>query len=319
MKSKIFQIVFAILLIGAVIITVLFKVDIIAITPSSVCLKEGEKQQFEASVEGVQWSVESLIKSNSSVEVATINQEGLLTAISSGIANVVASKGGKKSYAGLSVVPTSMTCNTSVQDDDENNEEDENGDENAENTEKTDGEGGPISGDSVGINNKWSVEFDASLAHEVNNGFEEIGTANYDLRGGFVFTVDYATGELKIVNEPAGFVKVVSSNDVPTCTTSTVNDPFLFVTATDGKLQDNSFVFGKNFITSDHNEGMKMSCMHTSFSDPNASLISILGQYAFPITVDAADGATSAIQGSFSFSGREARIVGILTVHRVQE
>lgn len=294
----------------------------IGITPDSVCVKEGEKQQFEASVEGVHWSVEPVIPMDPTVVVAGVDQDGLLTAYEIGLATVVASKDGVYGYADLTVVPKDGNCNAMLEvgESDEGEEEideEEIDEEEGEDT-KTKKEDNPYFGDSIGSTNRWLADFEATLEYEVNNGTETVGFVTHSMKGGFIFTVDYASGTLKL-KQPAGFVNVEVSNEIVGCETTTINDSFLFVLTTDGKLVDTDFVFGKNFITSDHKEGVKMTCLDANFSDSSASMIDLLGQYAFPVTVEAKEGASTPFQATFSFAGRQAWIDGKVIIGKVKE
>ncbi len=335
-KSKVFWIV-AVLIGAAVIAVLVFRfawvanifgdgdgksgteesVTTIVVTPGSACLKEGEKQQFEANVEDVSWSMKPLFPIDPAMVIAGIDQDGLLTAYKIGLGTVVASKGSVHGSANFSIIPKGTSCSAKFKKSEEKTEdEEEDDDENGEEGENGGGESGPVSADSSGSTNKWSANFEATLKYEVNNGFEEIGFVTHEMNGGFVFTVDYASGKLELT-EPAGFVNVEITNEIPSCSTVALNDPFLFVETTDGKLVDTDFVFGKKFITADHKEGVKMSCLHKSYSIPEASVIDSVGQYGFPLTVEAKDGATAPIHASFTFSGRQAEIDGKVTISRV--
>ncbi|MFA4891425.1 MAG: hypothetical protein WC604_03715 [Candidatus Gracilibacteria bacterium] len=287
---------------------------IIVVTPESACIEQGEKQQFTSSVDGVTWRVESLLQDN--LFIGTIDEDGVFTAYDKpALGTVIASKGGVHGYAYVTVVPAKAFCTAKkvVYPKEKTEEEEKKSDDGTttppppppKKEEPYQASGG-----------KWAAAFDVKLKYEVI-GDEFAGYVTHQMEGGFHFTVvDYATGELKII-EPMGFINATVSDDVATCEVVAMNDPFLWITTTDGKVVDTDVVFGKDYIVVDHGEGVKMTCLNAGFSDPNASVVSLVGQHVSPITVKLEDGAKAPIQGSFSFAGRQATIDGTVTIRRV--
>lgn len=291
----------------------------IEVTPGFVCVKEGEKQQFEASEEGVNWAVETLT-------TGSVDQNGLFTAKKVGLTKVIAAKGLLDGYATVSVITKDGSCS----------------EEGAEGGSSGGGGGSgggaiggggtttttpPVGGGGLGggsYSGKWSAKVKAKLQYEVNNGFDRIGTVAHELGGEFWFTiVDYATGELELVKEPAGMIHTSVSDEVPTCSVVAINDPDLFITGINGKLVNNYFVFEKDFVTLEAKEGVKMTCEGGSaanYSNPDASVVEMIGQHAFPVKVEMReDGAKEFFKGSFSFAGRQATIDGEMEIMKIDE
>jgi len=288
---------------------------ILIVTPENACVEQGEKQQFESSVDGVTWRVESLLQDN--LFVGAIDEDGIFTAYDKpALGMIIASKGGTRGYAYVTVVPEKAFCTAKkvvYSEEEAEEEEEEKKSDDGTTTPPPPPEKEGFGEASAG---KWAAAFDVKLKYEVI-GDEFAGYVTHHMDGGFQFTVDYASGGLKIV-EPMGFINATVSDDVATCEVTTINDPFLWVTSTDGKLVDTEIVFGKNYLVVDHNEGVKMSCLNASFSDSNASIVSLVGQHVSQITVKLEDGAKVPIQGSFSFSGRQTTIDGTVTIRKVE-
>ncbi|MFA5792708.1 MAG: hypothetical protein WC897_02435 [Candidatus Gracilibacteria bacterium] len=322
---KIFQIFVPVLLVTAVIIAVTLNYiggSTIVVSPSSLCIEEGKQQQFEASQPDVMWSLESSFQNPTTV-LGTIDQNGLFTALKSGLGQVVATKNGAEGYAIFAVIPAGGSCNISVVDEEDDVDEDDvdedDEEEGADESSANLSEDNPFFGDSVGVTNKWLASFDVTMNHDVINDSGKIGDATYNLKGEFKFTVDYATGEITLVPS-SGLVEVKESTDVSECSITPIGEAKMSIVGIDAKLQDMEFVFGPSFITTDHKEGMKMACLSYNFTDENASLVDLIAYNAFPVTVDAIDGRSSAVQGFIHFADtREAKITGTMTVSRVNE
>lgn len=290
----------------------------VEVTPSFACVKEGEKQQFEVSEEGVSWTVDTLA-------TGSVDQNGLFTAKKAGLTKVIATKGSLDGYATVSVVTKDGSCS----------EESEEGGSSGGGGGGSGGGGGgttatpplpPASGGGGdgSSSGKWSAKVKAKLQYEVNNGFDRIGTVAHELGGEFWFTIiDYATGELELVKEPAGMIHTSVSDEVPTCSVVAINDPDLFITGINGKLVNNYFVFEKDFVTLEAKEGVKMTCEDGSaanYSNPDASVVEMIGQHAFPVKVEMReDGAKEFFKGSFSFVGRQATIDGEMEIVKIDE
>lgn len=167
-------------------------------------------------------------------------------------------------------------------------------------------------------NNKWLAGFEIQLKYEVQGITDVVGHVTYDILGGFTFTPDFMLDELVLVQQPSGFMNINSVvNDVPGCQTTTVGDSYIWVNAISGDLVGTDIVFNKEFVTLNHTEGISTTCHGVNFSDANASVFDWIKEYAFPIIIPFEDGATAPIQGSFSFSGRQAEITGIVTITKV--
>jgi len=287
----------------------------ITVSPENACVEKGTQQQFESSADGVAWSLEVVLSDTPAIGIIT--QEGLFTAGESpALGKVVASKENMTGFAYITIVPNKAFCSASAVNFEENGEEeideggsDETTDNSAPATSSQQDFGTVISGA------KWLANFDATLKYQVK-GDEVFGYVFHKMKGGFHFTVDYSTGKIEM-EKPDGFINVTVSNDVAGCETVPTNSPFLWITGTDAKLVDTNLVFGSKYLSVDHPEGVKTSCIRASFSDPNASVVDLIGKYAFPIEIDFQDGSSMPIHGSFSFSGREASIDGILTLKKV--
>jgi len=319
--SKIFQIFVPVLLVTAVIVAVILRYFYwgIIVTPSSICIEEGKQQQFEASMPDVTWSLESSLQNPNTV-LGTIDQNGLFTALKSGLGRVLATSGNEYGYAIFAVIPVGGSCNVNFVDEEENFEdEDDDGEEASEDSSTTSSEDNPFFGDSVGVTNKWLASFDVTMKHDVVNDSGRIGEATYNLKGEFKFTVDYTTGEITLVPS-SGLVEVKESTDVSECLITPIGEAKMSIVGIEAKLKDMEFVFGPSFITTDHKEGIKMACLNYNFTDANASLVDLIAQNAFPVTVDAIPGRDAAVQGFLHFADtREAQISGTLGVDRVDE
>jgi hypothetical protein len=288
----------------------------ITVTPANACVEKNTQQQFESSADGATWSLEAVLSDTPAI--GTITQDGLFTAGDKpALGKVIVSKGGMEGFAYVTIVPSKALCSVEGVKFEEKKEEvgdeetsDGTTDESVSTSQSSQQDFGTVISGA-----KWLANFDATLKYQVK-GDEVYGYVFHKMKGGFHFTVDYSTGKVEM-EKPDGFINVTTSNDVAGCETVTVNDPFLWITGTDAKLVDTNLVFGQKYLSVDHPEGVRTSCIKASFSDPNASVVDLIGKYAFPIEVDFQDGSSMPIHGSFSFSGREASIDGTVTLKKV--
>lgn len=290
----------------------------ITVTPASACVEKNTQQQFESSVGGVEWSLEIVLSDTPAI--GTVTQDGLFTAGNEpALGKVVASKGGEKGFAYVTIVPSKALCSVTKVKLEEKKGEGENKETSEKTNDETTTPPSPTEEKPFGegsMTSKWLASFDASLTYEVI-GDDIAGYVTHKMDGGFYFTVDYATGQLKVI-EPIGFVNVTVSDDVASCESSVINDPFLWITATDGKLKDTEIVFGQKYLTVDHAEGVKMTCLRAKgISYPDASMVDLIGKYAFPVSVDLKEDASAPIHAFFSFMGRDATIDGTVTLRKV--
>ncbi|MBU2064222.1 MAG: hypothetical protein KKF93_07505, partial [Candidatus Omnitrophica bacterium] len=224
--------------------------NIIAVTPSAACVPINGTQRFSASVEGAQWSVKPL---NQDGVFGTVSADGLFTAAGEiGWAEVVAVKGDAYGSASVVVVQDSDFCDAnSAQFIPSGQENGESGGESGATTQEPPEES---TATATGVN-KWAASFDVELKYEVI-GEGLAGYVTHKLNGGFWFIPEFESGKLTLA-KPSGMVNVDISDDVAECDVTALNDTFMLVSGTDGKIEDTNLVFGKNFIITGHKEGLK--------------------------------------------------------------
>ena len=162
----------------------------IVVTPANACIEKGTQQQFKSSVEGVTWSLEPLIGTQS---VGTITQDGLFNAVSGPVlGRVIASKSDARGFAYVTVVQNKLLCSVKkVVFKDKKIEKEENDGEGSVDSDATSTSGNESSG-TVPSGQKWLASFNATLKYEVK-GDEVFGYVTHEMDGGFYFTVDYYT------------------------------------------------------------------------------------------------------------------------------
>jgi len=283
----------------------------IAVTPDAACVPINGTQQFAASAEGVEWSVSSLGQNSA---IGTIDANGLFTAAGEiGWGEVIGTKENAYGSARVVVAQSAEFCESNsayfIPSDTGNG---------------GGGNGTGISGQGVDKKpsvtatgqTKWAASFDIELKYEVI-GQGLAGYVTQQLVGGFWFFVDPESGKLTLPAKSPGMVNINTADDVVECDVTTLNDAGMMVSGTDGKIVDGELVLGQNFVIVDYKEGLKWSCINdVIFSEPEVSAIEMIGQNAFPISVDFSDNATAPIHATFDISGRQAVVEGSVTLKK---
>lgn len=285
---------------------------VISVTPPTACLTQNSQQQFLTSEKNVNWQTET--------SIGTVTKDGLFTAGNkTALGLITASKGNSKGSATVVVVPKKENCSAqALSPNSASKESDQTRPNNEENSTTDEPDNSSDTSSPTDIN-KWSAYFEAKITYEIKGNEEFIGSATHEVNGGFFFTIDYQSKKLEIVKPAGGYMTVNVIDDVPECNWTVLTDPFIWIENISGSLNDTEFVFNKDFVTGDHDEGLQISCPYKNIPMPQVSTIQMISDNAFPVSIDAQNGASAPIQGSFAFSGRQAIINGTLSVHEIKD
>lgn len=253
----------------------------IIVTPNPACVVIGEKRRFTSSANGVAWSVESSV---AGVAIGTVDSHGWFTAGHTPVTGkIVAKRGTSSGYAGVIVVASKAGCLPVL---------------------------------ATASANIWKATFDLKMTFPSTNGAEYLGDLIYNAHLMFCFTT---SDDVLTIAAPGGSAHLDVSDTVAPCNAHALGSTDFQVVSIKGTWKDNHFIFGKGFVALDHNEGEGISCeagyAAASWEDKNASAINrMTSSSAFPLTMEAKDGATVQISGTLPSPGRPSTVIGSAVV-----